>query len=138
MAEAILLKDQIVEGYQLIDLLRTHGVDVSAAAWVLDDETERWSLYIVSKLVDGSGRKEAHARMREIRRELPDLYIDNFDIRLEATTHEVTKQLLEYCDSHPITSHGRYKLPSIRIKAKTAYIYPPATIAAPTGAATGT
>jgi hypothetical protein len=135
MAEAILLKDQIVEGYQLIDLLRTHGVDVSAAAWVLDGETERWSLYIASKLADGSGWRNAQDKMREIRRDLPDLYIDNFDIRLEATTQEITKQLLDYYVRRPMANYGKYKLPSIRINAKTAYIYPPAVVPTPAGAA---
>ena len=55
MYRALLVKQAIIDGKQLIDRLRRQGFDVSAAIWYHDQESTRWRLVIVSPSADVSG-----------------------------------------------------------------------------------
>jgi hypothetical protein len=71
MAQATLVEMQIREGQTLIDRLTHEGVDVTAAAWVKECESDDWYLYLATPLVGEDGAtRAAYRRVNAVIREM--------------------------------------------------------------------
>lgn len=71
MDKTVLVGPDIEEGRKLLDLLHAKEVRVNAALWQRDEVFGRWSLVIVTPLVDTLGLRETYRRLVEILAEAP-------------------------------------------------------------------
>jgi len=127
MAQAPLVEMQITDGQHLIERLNREAVTVTAAAWVLENESGDWYLYLVTPLVgeDGATRPAYHhvnSVIREIEREGTGIEVEKKVIGLD---DPIAKDLVAYRDSRPSkrpTWFRGWRLGDLTIEA--AYIYP--------------
>lgn len=81
MDKTVLVGPDIEEGRRFLDRLRDERVKVEAALWQRDEVFGRWSLVIVTPLVETSGLKKTYRRLVEILRAHP-LQIDLLNVSL--------------------------------------------------------
>ena len=131
MAEAKLVKDQAVEGAQLIEQLRKSDFDVTAACWLFDHNREDWKLYIVSKNVADKERGEAHAQLRAAFEQLPDLWMDMSEVRLVDSTNRVAQEIETVQRRHPTKLKTRHYIKLGGLSTADVHIYPMPVQASP-------
>jgi len=66
MDKTVLVGPDIEEGRKFLDLLHANEVRVNAALWQRDEVFGRWSLVIVTPLVETLGPRETYRRLVEI------------------------------------------------------------------------
>ncbi len=71
MDKAALVVPDIEEGDRFLELLSNAGVQVNAALWQRDELLGRWSLVIVTPLVEKLGVKGTYRRLDEILSKAP-------------------------------------------------------------------
>jgi len=71
MDKRALVGPDIEEGRRFLDLLSNAGVQVDAALWQRDELLGRWSLLIVTPLVENLGEKETYRRLDKILSKAP-------------------------------------------------------------------
>ena len=123
MAETKLVKDQAVEGAQLIEELRRNHVEVTAACWLFDHDREDWKLYIVSPPNNGTG--DAHAKLRSAFEQLPDLWMDSSEVRFVDPTDRVAQEIAAIQQRHPSARlKRRYHIKLGGLSTADVHIYP--------------
>ena len=95
-------------------------------------ETEEglWFLYVASKEVDEKGIKAAYHAIHIVMRDLGQLWVDRFEVKLVRPDHPITKDVLGILARFPGRSATRYggkRLGNVSID--DSYIYPPAAAA---------
>src|SRR5260221_2648469 len=108
MAETKLVKDQAVEGAQLIEQLRRNHFDVTAACWLFDHDREDWKLYIVSNAITDKERGEADTQLQLAFEQLPDLWMDSFDVNLVDPSDRVAQEIAAIQGRHPVRLKTRH------------------------------
>ena len=96
MDQATLVGPQIDDVTKLVDQLRRDGFDVKAAFWLYTSEADQWYLYIASDEVDQQGLFEAYKAVGRAMRQLPDLRIDPFQVKLVAPDDPVAKAVIDF------------------------------------------
>jgi len=76
-----LVGPDIEEGRSFLALLKNKGIKVNAALWQKDEVFGRWSLVIVTPLVETLGPKETYRQLRDILKSEP-LNIDLLHVSL--------------------------------------------------------
>jgi hypothetical protein len=127
------LVDRVIDdGQKLVEALRQHGFDMSAAFWLKASEDDRWSFYIVSPAVDREGLAHAYRRLHPLVRAMPQpFWIDPLAIKLIGPSNPIAQDVLAI--------HGRAGPPHVspirwggrklgNVNVEDAYLYPlPAT-----------
>jgi hypothetical protein len=124
MDQATLVEPEIDDVTRLIDQLRRDNFDVKAAFWLYTTEADQWFLYIASDAVNQKGIIEAYKAVYQAMRQMPDLRIDRFQVKLVAPDDPVAKAVIDF------QSKQRARLPT-RIRAtnlggvyiENAYLY---------------
>lgn len=124
MAETKLVKDQAVEGAQLIEQLRRNDFDVSAACWLFDHDREDWKLYIVSKSVSDNGRVAALDRLQAAYNQVPDLWMDLSEVSLVDPTDRVAQEIAAIQRRTPVKLKRRYHIKLGGLSTADVHIYP--------------
>ena len=96
MDQAILVERQIDDVPKLIDQLRAENFDVKVAFWLYTSEAGQWFLYVVSDVVDQKGITEAYTLAYKTMRQLTDLWINPFEVKLVAPDHPLAKAVIDY------------------------------------------
>jgi len=96
MDQATLVDHQIDDVTKLVDQLRRDGFDVKAAFWFYRSEADQWYLQIASDAVDQMGLFEAYKAIMRTMRQLPDLWIDRFQVKLVAPDDPVAKAVIDF------------------------------------------
>ena len=65
---------------------------MKAAFWLYTSEADQWFLYLASDAVDQKGIIEAYKAVYRAMRQLPDLAIDPFEVKLVAPDDPVAKE----------------------------------------------
>lgn len=125
VAQAILVTNHFDDGLKLIEQLARDKFDVTAAFWLRMPEDDRWHLYIASKTLDDLGIHAAYGLVQSAFRQLPDLWVELFQVRLISAIDPMAKEVVDIRDRFPkqIPTHFQ----GARLGGKTiddAYIYP--------------
>jgi hypothetical protein len=124
MDQAILVEHQIDDVPRLIDQLRKDHFDVIAAFWLYTSEAGQWFLYLVSDVVDQKGITEAYTLAYKAMRQLTDLWINPFEVKLVGQDHLLAKAVIDFLSKQraqrPTQIQGM-KLGGVYIE--NAYIY---------------
>jgi hypothetical protein len=124
MAETKLVKDQAVEGAQLIEQLRRNHFDVTAACWLFDHDREDWKLYIVSQTISDKGWADAHAELQKAFEQLPDLWMDSSEVRLVDPADRVAQEIAAIQLRHPVRLKRRHHIKLGGLSSADVHIYP--------------
>ena len=101
MDQATLVGPQIDDVTKLVDQLRRDGFDVKAAFWLYTSESDQWYLHIASDAVDQKGLFEAYSALGRTRRQLPDLAIGPFEVKLVAPSDPIAKAIIDFLAQRP-------------------------------------
>ena len=82
MDKTALVGPDIEEGRRFLDLLKADGVRIDAALWQRDEVFGRWSLVIVTPLVDTLGLRETYRRLDKIKSKAQLLKVDLLNVSL--------------------------------------------------------
>jgi hypothetical protein len=95
MDQATLVEHQIDDVPRLIDQLKGDTFDVKAAFWLYTSEADQWFLYLVSDVVDRVGTTEAYKIVYRSMRQLTDLWINPFEVKLIGPDDPIAKAVME-------------------------------------------
>jgi len=126
MDQGTLVENQVDDGARIVEKLRESGFDVTAAWWMKASEEGLWFLYIASKEVDGKGIKAAYRTIHTVMRDLGQLRVDRFEVKLVGPEDPITKDVLDILARYPgplATRYGGRRLGDVSID--DLYIYPP-------------
>jgi hypothetical protein len=96
MDQATLVGHQIDDVTRLVDQLRRDGFDPKAAFWLYTSESDQWYLYLASAVVDREGIAEAYKAAYRTMKQLPDLRIDRYQVKLVAPDDPVAKAVIDF------------------------------------------
>jgi hypothetical protein len=96
MDQATLVEPEIDDVTRLVDQLRRSNFDVKAAFWLYTSEADQWFLYIASDAVHQKGITEAYKAAYGAMRQLPDLRIDPFQVKLVTPDDPVAKAVIAF------------------------------------------
>jgi hypothetical protein len=128
MDQGTLVSMQIEDGQRLLARLVEGGVPVTAAAWVKEEESGMWYLYLATPLVgEDTGTLPAYRRVNAVIRALPEpLGVGPFEIKVVAPSSPIGKALRDLQrrahGSSPYYYRGT-RLGDLSIEG--AYVYPP-------------
>lgn len=94
-----MVSEQVQAGKRLIDALVAQGVAVRVAFWVKPTEEDKEFLYFASPTAEEKGHAAVYRIVHNLIREMPDLWIDPFAIRVIAMNDTMTKAALEATQS---------------------------------------
>lgn len=126
MGQESLVDRHLAGGEKLLRQLQDDGFAYSAAAWVKDDRTSQWFLYIVTELVETSGKIAAYEKLNESRYKLADLSLDSFDFKLVSPNSTFGQSIRPYVAAlgpAPLMAHSRSPKLGNELISET-YIYP--------------
>ncbi len=128
MDQATLVEEEIADGKRVLVRFGEAGIPVTAAAWILECDTGRWYLYIVSPVVEGQGIRATYRRVLSVFDQLPQpLSFGPFKVRAFGPRESVAQAILDLQRRHPGRSFihfGGSHLGEREIEA--VYLYPPA------------
>ena len=96
MDQATLVGHQIDDVTKLVDQLKRDGFDVKAAFWLYTSEADQWYLYLASAVGRSGGIAEAYKAAYRAMRQLPDLRIDRYQVKLVAPDDPVAKAVIDF------------------------------------------
>jgi hypothetical protein len=122
-----LVSEQVRDGDRLLDRLAHEGVRVRAAGWVKPADEDRWSLYVVTPLVDERGPIGAYREVYRVLRSLEDVRVKDYEVKLVGEGHRVAGDLLEAQPRDHARAPQRGRLTSVGgMPVEEVYVYPPA------------
>ena len=127
MDQGSLVENQIKDGARIVEALRASGFDVVAAWWMKETEEGLWFLYVASKEVDEKGIKAAYHAIHIVMRDLGELWVDRFKVKMVGPENLITKDVLNilaHSSGRLPPRFGGRKLGNVTIDGS--YIYPPA------------
>ncbi len=103
MDQASLVEHQIDDVPRLIDRLKGDAFPVKAAFWLFTSEADQWFLYLVSDVVDQTGTFEAYKIVYRSMRQLADLWINPFEVKLVGPDDPIARAVMEpsSCPARP-------------------------------------
>jgi len=111
MDSIALVENQIDDGQELVDALDDARIDVTAAFWALPAEKERWSLYLVLKLVDDQGQSVAYREILPVLQAVASASVTSLDIKVvgekEAISHDVIELRRRFPGRGPLRVRDR-------------------------------
>jgi hypothetical protein len=133
MDTSTLVSEKINEGRNLARQLIADQVDVKGAAWVKSSLVGDWLFYILTKLVDEKGLREAYEAIRAALKRLPDPWIGMSEIKPIGFENPIARDILaagaQSSGNRPVPFLGQ-QLGGVPIDG--AYIYPLSALSAPT------
>ena len=124
MDQATLVERQIDDVPRLIDQLRRDNFDVKAAFWLYTSEADQWFLYLVSDVVDQMGITEAYKAVCRAMRQLPDLWINPFEVKLVGPDDPVAKAVIDFLAKRPTRRPERIRGTRLgNVYIEDAYLY---------------
>ena len=96
MDTVTLVENQIDEGQALLDRLSDEGFVFRSASWVKPVEVDRWSLYIVTPVLDEMGKLEAYRQILAVNRSLMNDWITASNLTAVGEKNDVAQGLLEF------------------------------------------
>ena len=138
MDQDTVVNEQIESGKRLIDKLNDERFEVHVAFWARLTDEEKWYLYLASPFVDENGPTVAYRRVFGVMRNMTDLWVDPFEVRVIGTNDSLTQGALSVMKpkvpNSPFAVQNPKPYPGmIRFGGSTlggvsivgAYIYPP-------------
>ncbi|HKI18478.1 MAG TPA: hypothetical protein VKA15_11390 [Isosphaeraceae bacterium] len=96
MGYATLVEQEINDVPKLIDQLKRDNFDVKAAFWYYRSEADQWYLYLVSDAVHQNGIFESYMAVNKAIRQMTDLEIDPFHVKLVAPDDSIAKAIMDF------------------------------------------
>jgi hypothetical protein len=111
MDTIMLVENQIDDGRKFLDHLGRERFPVLAACWVKPTEEDRWSLYVVTPLVDEKGAAAAYREAYRILRSLGPLWVTDSEVKLIGAEHPVAMDVFSILRKHPGMTPIRWRGP---------------------------
>jgi len=125
MDTVTLVDEQIRDGEKLLDRLAQEGLPVRAAGWVKPMDEDRWSLYLVTPLVDEQGPIGAYREVYRVLRSLEDVRVKDYDVKLVGEGQRIASDLLEAQPRYPARGPQLSRLTSVGgMPVEGVYVYP--------------
>jgi hypothetical protein len=122
-----LVMEQIDDGERLLSRLSSEGIPVRAACWVKPTEEERWSLYIVTPIVDAKGPTGAYRDVYRVLRSLGGVWVTDSDIKLVGENNPVAREMIDLFHRHSGKSPTRSRRTLLGgMPVYEVYVYPQA------------
>jgi len=125
MDQATLVEHEIDDVPKLIDQLKRENFDVKAAFWLYTSEADEWYLYLVTDAVDQeNGIFESYMVVNKTIRQMTDLEIDHFHVRLVAPRNPIAKAIMDFQSGpqvRPLRRIRGMRLGDVHIES--AYLY---------------
>ncbi len=96
MDQATLVANQIDDVPRLVNRIKEDNIDVKAVFWLYTSEADQWYLYIATDLVDQVGITEAYKRVLRTMKQLPNLRIDRFQVKLVSPADASAKAIADF------------------------------------------
>jgi hypothetical protein len=96
MDQATLVANQIDDVPRLIDRIKEDNIDVKAVYWLYTSESDLWYLYIATDLVDQIGITEAYKKVLKAMKQLPNLRIERFRLKLVSPADKVASAIVGF------------------------------------------
>src|SRR5262249_21028905 len=96
MDQATLVANQLDDVPRLVDRLSQENVDVKTAFWLYTSEADHWDLDLATDLVDQIGITEAYKKVLRAMKQLPNLRVDRFQVKLVSPTDKIAKVILGF------------------------------------------
>ena len=96
MDQATSVEPEIDDVPRLVDQLRRDAFDVKAAFWLYTTEAAQWFLYVASDAVIQKGIIEAYKAVYRAMRQMPNLRIDPFQVKLVAPDDPLAKAVVDF------------------------------------------
>ena len=96
MDQTILVNRRLEDVPRLMSQLEAANFEVKTAFWLYTSESGQWFLYIVSDVVDKDGGIVAYGRAYGVMRQLTDLRINPFEVKLIGLNHPLAKAVIDY------------------------------------------
>jgi hypothetical protein len=129
MDQGTLVEMQVKEGQWLIDQLVREGVEITAAAWIKESESDMWYLYLATPLVgEDAPTRPVYGRVNEVIRAMQraGFWPDGFDIKLIGSHNPIAIDMVAHRNSHPAPIPTRFRGARLGpLPVEAAYIYPP-------------
>jgi hypothetical protein len=77
-----MVTEKLDSGKRLLEALRSVSFHVHTAFWANPTEEGKWFLYLASPVVDEQGPAAAYRTVYRVIRQMPDLWIDPFEVRV--------------------------------------------------------
>jgi len=121
-----LVENQVDDGQVFLKRLDQERFPVLAACWVKPTDEDRWSLYLVTPLVDEKGAAAAYREAYRILRSLGPLWVTDSDVKLIGEKHHVANDVFEIMRKYPGRTPTRSRRPLLGgISVEEVYLYPP-------------
>lgn len=122
-----LVAEQVRGGGWLLDRLAQNGIRVRAAGWVKPTDEDRWSLYVVTPLVDEQGPIGAYREVYRVLRSLEDVWVKDYEVKLVGEGNRIASDLLEAQPDHHARAPQPSRLTSVGgTRVDALYVYPQA------------
>jgi hypothetical protein len=93
MDQATLVANWIDDVPRLIDRIKEDNIDVKAVYWLYTSESDLWYLYIATDVVDQIGITEAYKNVLSAMRQLPNLRVERFRLKLVSPADKVASAI---------------------------------------------
>lgn len=94
MDKDTVVSQQTDEGKRLIEALAKDGFHVQVAFWAKPTDEGKWFLYLASPMVDDKGPAAAYRFVHRVLRNMSDVLIDPFEIRVVGLNDSLTEAVL--------------------------------------------
>ena len=128
MDQGSLVVDQISAAAAFLSEIEK-SLPVKIASWVKAFDEGKWTLFVASDKINQENVREAYGEVLRLAREMPELGIDPFDVKLAGGDDPVATALLEIRGRYPATrlrTHYR-GLALAAVGIEEAIIYGPTT-----------
>jgi hypothetical protein len=95
MDQDTVVTEQTASGKRLIEALREKGFSVPIAFWAKPTEEDKPFLYLASPMADERGHAVSYRIVHTLIRQMPDLWIDPFEVRVIGMKDAMTRAALE-------------------------------------------
>jgi hypothetical protein len=95
MDQDTVVTEQIVGGKRLIEAMRAEGFAVPIAFWAKPTDEDKPFLYLASPMADEKGHAATYRIIHNMIRQMPDLWIDPFEVRMIGMKDAMTRAALD-------------------------------------------
>jgi len=105
-----MMTDPAVVVRRLIDALAGEGIEIRTAFRVKPTDEDKWYLYLAIPGVDENGKTSSYGIIHRVIRQMPELWLDPFEVKVIGMTDTLTSAATELAKSK--VAAGSHSMPN--------------------------